>query len=88
MEAERDHGDDLMLKPCPFCGEEPKVIEGGTESDQAPWIRIACRNNSCFIKPSTEEFDLTQWEERVGHYAVDPLPEAHVKWNARVQEPS
>lgn len=36
------------LLPCPFCGEEPRII--------LPSIRISCENTYCLLNPQTKFF--------------------------------
>lgn len=38
------------LKPCPFCGDEPKLTVGY----DGP--RIGCENRKCLIAPSTDNY--------------------------------
>ena len=35
------------IKPCPFCGHQPKMINRGTG-----WSMLACENQECYVKPA------------------------------------
>ena len=51
------------LKPCPFCGEEPQLIDAGT------YYFVHCFNELCEISPFTQEHDtpedaINEWNSR------------------------
>ena len=51
------------LKPCPFCGEKPKVCKYGIE-----WC-IECHSDTCWIVPETGlceslEEAIQKWNRR------------------------
>ena len=53
------------LKPCPWCGETPKVLRlNFTDSIE---YGVACLNMSCSIKPCSGCFDTTE-EEAIEHW--------------------
>lgn len=55
----------VELKPCPWCGETPKVLRlNFTDSIE---YGVACLNMSCSIKPCSGCFDTTE-EEAIEHW--------------------
>jgi Lar family restriction alleviation protein len=43
------------LKPCPFCGAAPNVVFGLViQGQKTDWNFVACENEKCRIKPSTD----------------------------------
>ena len=53
----------MELKPCPFCGEKPKIGTTGT------FYRVYCFSPSCYIRPNTrfeknKEDAVEQWNRR------------------------
>lgn len=55
------------ILPCPFCGDEPSVIDTGVSGIDV--INLSCSNEDCFISPETKtNGSLTQamkaWNNR------------------------
>jgi len=44
---------DANLKPCPFCGCEPRKLTNRKDGDLAALSRVFCANILCPIQPST-----------------------------------
>ena len=59
------------LKPCPFCGEQPKA-------SYSVWCGhvVRCVNRFCFVRPQTRVFFETIGKDTVG-----------VMWNRRQDDP-
>jgi hypothetical protein len=58
---------EMPLKPCPFCGEQPKITEG--ETTEYGVVRIvSCENNWCQIQPIADclslEMSIEKWNTR------------------------
>ena len=43
----------IKLKPCPFCGAEPIVVDDNANKNR-PQHLIRCKNISCTIRPKTD----------------------------------
>ena len=57
------------LKPCPFCGSDPIVLETPKSFFYRHDYKIGCRNELCMVKPATEWFiakeaAITAWNKR------------------------
>ena len=51
---------DEKLKPCPFCGETPSVIDGidrGSQEEYQGYGCIICENDLCAITPSCDYYN-------------------------------
>lgn len=54
--------DDVVLKPCPFCGSEADVSEGTQGGDaHLPWWYVECM--ACSATAESVE----QWNQRASH---------------------
>lgn len=40
---------DANLKPCPFCGKEPVLIQ------RSEWYAVACNSVTCMVLPQTDD---------------------------------
>lgn len=47
--------DNLQLRVCPFCRENPVVIQGGR------YCRIGCKNPNCEVQPRTSWHLSIEW---------------------------
>jgi len=47
---------EMPLKPCPFCGEQPQVVDHEEENDNASYSKISCENRMCGMQPKTYHF--------------------------------
>ncbi len=60
------------IKPCPFCGCEPKVRKGiQFDALVPPGYAVCCENPHCLAKPSVElslcfNTAIQRWNRRVG----------------------
>lgn len=72
---------EIELKPCPFCGEQPKIHPANPERDGGAWTSIECAN--CVTMPPD-----THSVARVTHYADSGHFEAALAaWNTRAPDP-
>lgn len=72
------------LKPCPFCGGEPRDNEGGNSVYGRFWWAVWC--DECQI----EMRDREVWS-KTDHGRLDPdfpAQECFKRWNQRATEPS
>lgn len=56
----------MELKPCPFCGSEPKYFDHSEHNDDE-WHEVACTNHECtylIAQKSTKESAFTAWNTR------------------------
>lgn len=60
------------LKPCPFCGKEPELVEG----QFGDWYVICPLKNNCGVHPTT----IVQ-----GDKTVNTKKEAIKKWSIRTK---
>ena len=60
------------LKPCPFCGEKPKVKTGRWGNHEL--TIIGCESPQCFVMPATSML--------MGH----SIEEAEYAWNSRSKD--
>lgn len=68
------------LKPCPFCGKLPEIIQ---EKNGSVWI--GCHNNNCSVRHvETDDFDTREeaieaWNTRKGPTAssIKAIPIKH-----------
>ncbi len=69
------------LKPCPFCGEIPKVERiAGSYGYYPPRVGISCCNGIS-IGAATEEYD---WEKRKHFDTTESaIVDITTRWNAR-----
>lgn len=68
----------MKLKPCPFCGKQPKIFPEDYETEGDAWTEITCVNQRCGANPTTNR-------------AYSDNPDTHQRtaarrWNTRRQE--
>ena len=42
---------DRVIKPCPFCGEQPMVSPANPEEHGTAWGSVSCENKECPARP-------------------------------------
>ncbi len=68
----KDEDIDVTLKPCPFCGEKPEVVE--TRDYGMNVYTIHCTNRKCLLyfgvapyQQASEVIQAWNWRGRYGH---------------------
>jgi len=64
-------GDEVKLKPCPFCGGEAE-IDDKIYSFGPVEVVVQCSNNNCGVVPTTNYYydkarSIKEWNKRTTH---------------------